>query len=130
MKTALIILAVIAALLAAVFCYRHFVTDSIMDKDGMEFDWKADMEGTWVCGESDFKNCTVTIRSGRLLLMRDKKTLYDGRYLLNEDAARLVPDGESGFGDFSYFEYRADVLIGATAADGAENREIKFIKEN
>ena len=49
---------------------------------------------------------------------------------MNEDAARLVPDGESGFGDFSYFEYRADVLTGATAADGTENREIKFIKEN
>ena len=51
MKTALIILAVIAALLAAVFCYRHFVTDSIMDKGGMEFDWKADMEGHG-CAES------------------------------------------------------------------------------
>ena len=75
MKTALIILAVIAALLAAVFCYRHFVTDSIMDKGGMEFDWKADMEGTWVGGESDFENCTVTIRSGRLLLMRGKNAL-------------------------------------------------------
>ena len=73
-------------------CYRHFVTDSIMDKGGLEFDWKADMEGTWVCGESDFENCTVTIRSGRLLLMRGKKTLYDGRYLLNEDTARLVPE--------------------------------------
>ena len=70
MKRVLIAAAVFALLVLVVLAWRHFVTDSIMDGDGMEnteyLSW--DPQGIWYCRETGDGPYSVIVEDGVLAL--------------------------------------------------------------
>ncbi len=129
LKTLLIVLAVIALLAAGAAIYRHYSSGSVMDGDGMEFDWQTDMKCTWVCTREGYEDCTVTIGDDVLVCSRGDETLYDGAYYLDENSAVLTPSDAETFGEFGYFEYTHTALLGGITDNGGNAAEIEFVKE-
>lgn len=141
MKRALIAAAILAAVvLLGLLAYRHFVMNSIMDKDGMEnpnagiemldgpgavFDGGKDLQTTWHSeGSADY---TVEIGEGLLSLYAGGTLVCQKEYYAMTDGIfRLYPmDGEP-FGEFSYFDYSINSLQGCIESDSEMPQYIAF----
>ena len=115
MKRMLIAAAVFALLVLVVLAWRHFVTDSIMDGDGMEnteyLSW--DPQGSWYCREPGDGSCSVIVEDGVLVLFAgDEELCRKAYYVMTDGIFRLYPLDSEGFGPFAYFDYSPGCLVG------------------
>ena len=115
----IIILAAIALLAAlGALAFRHFVTDRIMDKDGMGnpnyVEQAEDLCAPWSSDEGyavaiDGEKLTLSENGGELCA-KEYCAISDGIYRI------YAMDGES-FGEFDYFDYAPGVLTGYIGSD-------------
>lgn len=103
---------------AGILLYRHFVTDRVKDKGGMEMDWQAEMIGQWTGVSEGYENYLVEITDQKAVLSDGTDTLYEGPYTVDETSGSFIPENTE---TVSRFEYSAPSLI-AVAADGTEIR--------
>lgn len=127
-----------AVLLLGFLAYQRFITDSIMDKGGMEnpdarievLDGpgeKIDPRGIWSCAEPSDAPYTVRIGDGVLTLCAGETEVCRKEYYAMTDGIfRLYPiDGEP-FGVFSYFDCVPDRLQGCIEENPAEPQYMEF----
>ncbi len=79
---------------AGILLYRHFVTDSVKDKGGMERDWQSEMYGQWIGHTDGYENVQIILTEGKVQVLRETEILYDSSYTVDENQGYLILNKE------------------------------------
>lgn len=143
-KAMVILLIVLLAIAGGVLAFKHFVTDQIMDRDGMvnyqaaeeditlldapsfwedgsSFDEKADLAQPWQgSGEHEGYAVNIDTEASELSLYKDGELICSKRYYVMADGIYRIFADEDGFGEFDYFDYSPGALTGCIGSDSEE----------